>query len=191
MLSKFDVFVEKVIHKRFPPKKASLQLFFVCAFPINVWSIIGFLRELPALIIRMNISEIVGVFSYIQSLALLESILIFGILISLSVLLPPRFLKEKLMMRGAVFLFVASIYAVPVGYYYSWNINYLNYRDWLISWILVSILTLVVLFMLIRQHKRIGEIITAMAERAIILSIVYVFIDLVGIAVVIVRQLLF
>jgi hypothetical protein len=139
----------------------------------------------------MNISEIVGVFSYIQSLALLESILIFGILISLSVLLPPRFLKEKLMMRGAVFLFVASIYAVPVGYYYSWNINYLNYRDWLISWILVSILTLVVLFMLIRQHKRIGEIITAMAERAIILSIVYVFIDLVGIAVVIVRQLLF
>ena len=101
---------------RFPKRLEALQLFWVTIFAVHVWSILNFLYIVPALLVRMEMGEVLGVAAYILAFALLESLLVWCTMLALAFVLPRRWLLEKIVLRGAILVLVSAVWMIPVHY---------------------------------------------------------------------------
>jgi hypothetical protein len=88
--------------KRLPKPQAIVQVYAVIAFMLAAWTIVAFLWKLSAWLLFLNIGEIFTIFSYSMLTNLLESLLVLLLLLVVSVLLPPRFLRDDFVVRGTI-----------------------------------------------------------------------------------------
>ena len=164
-----------------------LLAFAVCVIPVHVWLVINFLDQARGIMIRVSTWDFVGVVSYILAFALLESFLLFLVMLLLAFVLPARIFRSKFVALSTVVVILAT----------GWFI-YLQYNRQLISdrqvkllavWAISLLLTMGVLFLLVHRSRRLETTIHALAQRLAILAVLYVFVDLVAVAIVVVRNL--
>jgi hypothetical protein len=61
-----------------------LLVFAACVLPVFIWSFYNLLNEVPAFVLRLSVTELIGTSAYVLAFALVESILFFlGLLIVL------------------------------------------------------------------------------------------------------------
>ncbi|MCB0111996.1 MAG: hypothetical protein KDE53_39000 [Caldilineaceae bacterium] len=157
----------------------------VCAFPIFTWSLYYFFERLPAWLYYLDLWEIVGIFAYTQLFALVESVTILLTLALAAVLLPVFFRGRFVAVGSVLVLFLAGIAMLVQR-----EDNALRALSPVPLLIAAAIaLTLTLLLVLIYRRTRVQSLVEAFAERVSVLLYLYLPISLIGLVVVVIRNM--
>jgi hypothetical protein len=162
-------------------------LFAACVLPTHIWAIVNILREVPAWVKRMNTFQMVGVMSYDMAVfALPDALLPFLGLLILAAILPAALFRYKLVALGSAFALITQIWLIifhltqligtrSIVPYGLWGGTYL--------------LAMGLAYFFIRRRPQVEAAVIAFVRRVATLSALYLFLDFVGIIVVIVRNI--
>ncbi|MEZ4646483.1 MAG: hypothetical protein R3E31_27805 [Chloroflexota bacterium] len=168
-------------------RQALLNVFVACAFPIHVWLIINVMREVPAWILRLSIWDLVGVISYSLMFALLETSVIFAGIVLLGFIVPGRFFRHKFVALSTMLVFVTSIWFVILQYN-SWIIEFKRPFITLI-WGLTYLIAVIIGYWFVNRRPKLEAGINNFVQRLGVLSFIYIFLDVVGLIIVIIRNI--
>ncbi|MCP5101516.1 MAG: hypothetical protein GY943_38715 [Chloroflexi bacterium] len=144
------------------------------------------MREIPAWILRLSISEMVGVIAYSQLLAFLDTLLIFIPILLLAAILPAAWLRDKFVAMGTAVAFISSAWFVVLHL----NNQIIEQRQVavLVAWAVSYVVVLGVIYVLVRRNAKVESGIINFMQRLSVLSILYLFIDVVSVVIVVVRN---
>ena len=168
--------------------RGDLSLAFVAiAFPVHVWAIINILDFLPAWLLRLSAWELAGVISYPLVDALLESGVLWLVLVALAFVLPRKWLADKIVALSSVLVWLLAAWAVLVQFIFG------RILQWGPAQLVPGYLLVVFLFglviWLIHRYERLEGWIKRLVQGLVILTYFYLFFDLLGMVVVIIRNL--
>jgi hypothetical protein len=180
-------------------RKFILRLFLICSFPIHFWSLLIAFSEFEAVGARTVMWDAVGYISYALIFAFIESVIITSICWLISFLLPKGWEQEKiLVILGTYFYILLSwsafeqgIHLFPELYISKATLYYLEHFVSR-SVILLGTAGLVSLGLpgiLFWKVKPLVNWISLVFDRIILLSYLYLFLDIVGLVIVIYRNI--
>jgi hypothetical protein len=91
-------------------------VFLICVFPIHLWAIIQFLREIPSYILWISWFEIFSIFSYTQTIALLESSFLFILVTSIALIFPSKLILDHFLSQSTFIIFLFTIILISFHY---------------------------------------------------------------------------
>lgn len=178
-----------------------LKLFMICAFPLHIWSLLMAFRDFGWVALRTYTWDAIGLVSYAMAFALVETIGVFLLVLLVGFLVPFRWdLDKRLAMLGAQFLVLASwsilskIYTALDSPLPAWLLNFMIADGhplrilWGIAGALV-ILSAVVPALLILKRESATQAVNIVFEKLVVLSSFYVFLDLIAIVIIVIRNL--
>jgi hypothetical protein len=142
----------------------------------------------------MEIRDLIGVFAYTQVSALLESILLLGIFVILSIVLPKNLLKDCFVVQGTILVFIAFLWGAFAYYqarilqHFSWSLSI--YLVLFSFWIISFFASVIGLSILARRNKKFADSIQTFVEGLVGLSVVYFSVDVLSLFFVIFRNLI-
>jgi len=175
-----------IFRDRLPTRRDLALLFAACVFPIQVWSILNVLRELPAWLLRLSSWDLIGVIAYTQAFALLESVLALLLLTLLAVILPARLLPNGLVSHASMAVFVTSAWAVA-AHYNDHTIRLWGLREFSLAFLLF-LASLALTNLLVSRFGKLAGAIQGLVDRLRLLSFTYVLVDCVSVLIVVVRN---
>jgi hypothetical protein len=166
-------------------------VFLAIVFPINFWSVIFFLRELPSYLMRMRVWDILGVLAYTQVIALLDSLFLLAILLGATFLLPIPSIRKHFIVAGTAAAFIAILGVVPFHYKAELLQSFpALQQSWVIwGWAAFLVLLLVGAVYALLRSPRIENRLRNFLDRLAVLSSAYLVFSLLALLVVIVRNL--
>jgi len=181
-----------------------VQLFLLVAFPIHIWSIVLFFRDFEWIADRSSYWDAIGVGAYALAVALLESTLLFLFLVLLSLVLPKKWNEEKRLLM-LVSLFYAFCWWVMVkkthfilnettpGYLSAFFLSTAHpYRFFMLAagvFLFIVILSFFGPVYLIIKNDKFCRLTETINEKLVVLSGIYIFLDVIGIVIVVLRNL--
>ena len=178
----------KILISKLPARSEYIKLFLMCSFPIHVWAYIDLMNVMPSMFLQMSDWRMLGVISYVLDFALLESIFIFVILFLASLLAPGGLFDLKIVHIDALFVFAASISAIFIHLYHQWDIKWMGFTNWVVTWILIGLLLFILAIIGFRRMPRMQRLFQAGIDRLAVLSTVYISLDLLGVFVILARN---
>jgi len=178
------------LFSRLPSKKQAFRIFLAILVPINFWSVIFFFRELPAYILRLTTWDILGIFSYTQFIALLDSLLLLLILLIPGLLFSPSLREARFVPIASTVGYLAVVWVIPFHYLdrlTEWSPLFL--QPW-VAWAWVSLFILVSGFTAWRIHasSRLRNGILSFIERVTPLSWIYLSSNMVSVLIILARN---
>jgi hypothetical protein len=181
-------------------KQGLWSLFLICAFPLHLWTIILALRDFSWVSERTNSWDAVGVLSYGLIFAFIESVAVFLVTILLGFLVSKKwdekrrnvlmsslvlitsswamasylFFMLKVPIPGEAILFMAGL-EHPLRFLYA------------LSLVAVGISVVIPTYMVLRSPKFLQGV-RGIFERLSLLTLFYLFFDLVGFVIVVIRN---
>ena len=176
------------------------QLFVTVAFPIHVWAIVLILMDLGWIAERTNFGDAIGVAAYGLSFALLESLLFFGLMVLAGFLFPKSWPEPQRISVLGTLILMPLIWAMLGQLYFLLELSApIGLSRFLAGqahplWLLYGGLGLVVgptvalaVFAALRLEK-FQKGFLALVDRLGVLMGLYIFLDLVSIIIVIIRN---
>lgn len=164
-------------------------LFAAVVFPIHAWAILQTLQEVPAWILRLDSWDLTGVLAYTQLYALAESITVLLLLVVAALLLPGRLLRRHLVAQGSMIVFSTAGLAIAL------HLGEKLVRPDRLRLLLLGVVGIawlaamgVALFLVPRRPAWIAAL-EGLARRLAVLSTLYVALGLLGLGVVVLRNL--
>lgn len=154
---------------------------------IHVWSILRVLEEMPAWILRLSISELLGVVAYTQVFALLESAFVLVFFLVVSFLLPKRWLAYQFVPATSILVFVATLWAIA-AHNYDKVIRNWGAREFL-PWLILVMISLALAWVLVSRSKKVRNAIVELVDRATVLAAVNLFIDSLSLVIILIRNM--
>jgi hypothetical protein len=176
------------LFKNLASKSDYLSLFLVCLFPIQVWGLVNLFYNVPSLVLEMKAWEFAGVISYVFSFALFESLVVFGLVFILSLIVPRRYFSDRLLATGSVLIFFATVATVMNHLHYVWKIPSSQLDSWTWKWAAASLAATGITLWGMWRSEKLSLIIRSGAERLGVLSTFYLAVDLIGVLIVVVRN---
>jgi hypothetical protein len=171
----------RVLQKRYSAQDL-IRLFVFCAFPIHVWAIIIMFRSVPAWLFYMSQSDFIASIAYHLTFTIFETLLAFAILLAMGFLIPRRWTPEPFLTLSSVLIVELSIMAIV---FQQLVLQYASLR-----WMAVScLIILAASLFIIPKIPKLQQITSILAERLTILTFLYVFFDVIGVIIVILRNL--
>ncbi len=162
-------------------KQDLIQLGVVCAFLIHIWAIINMFHDIPAMLLYMTRNEIIGSLAYNMLFALFETIIVFLIMVALGLILPSHWTRSNFFPVSCFLLIELTIMITLF--------KILGFRPY--SRVLLGGVCIVVLFLtalVVPKFSKMSEIARSISTRLTLLTAVYILIDLVGVIIVIARN---
>lgn len=91
-----------LLKSRLPAFDAILPVFALISFMVYGWTIVVFLWKTPSWMMFLTLGEMLSVFAYSMTSALMESLAALVILLVVSALLPARWMRDVFVARGGV-----------------------------------------------------------------------------------------
>jgi hypothetical protein len=176
-----------LIRKRFPRRSEITAVFGVAVFMCFTWTMIGFFNKLSSFILYLTLGEIANIFAFMMAFALLESLVVAGLLVLLSAVLPSRWLKEGFAFKGFVILFVATVTAIL---FQKALRDHFPSPQMLLTYSVLPLLVIALLLWIVQTRPKIQNILLSVQDRILIMLFIYVPIGLLGLMVVMARNLL-
>lgn len=174
--------------KRLPNRDEVAPVFAAFIFPIFSWSIVWFFQKMPGWLPYLSIAKVLSIFAYVQAFALFESVLFLSLLVLLAAVLPTRFFRDIFSAQGSMIAFALTFWVI------IFQIVNTTTETWppgrLLLWAICLSASLMLLHLLVRRSKPVARITTAIAERLTVFLYIYVPLGLLGIAIVVVRNVL-
>ncbi len=182
-------------------KQGLWSLFLMCAFPLHFWTLILVFRDIQWMTERTNFWDALGVASYAMVFAFLESLLLFLILTLLGFLVPTQWTREMRIALLAGLFLILSVWAMLSQLYFLAAVQTPGWFIFLMArtghpvrilYVLALILVIPTLVLpawfILRSEKFLKSVI-GLIERLSLLSGLYLFFDVVGLIIVIIRNL--
>ncbi len=169
-----------------------LLLFTACAVPVHVWAILSGLREAPAWMVRLDAVDLVAVAAYTLAFALAESLLVWLLAAAAAGLLPARLLGATGAQSASAFRLAWGSWLVLVSGLASASLHWfpaLLRPPWPIALGLACLTCLAGGLLLLRRAPRLRLAVRGLLDRLVVLALAYVAVDLVGLAVVLARNI--
>ena len=175
-----------IFRRRLPPAQSLVVVFAISLFVVHVWQIINMLQLVPAWIIRLEAWELVGVIAYTQVFALLESLIIFVLLVFLVFILPGKLFRDKFVALSALFLIINALWAILIHH----NDEILDNGGLrqLLPWLVLYLISLVSSYLLIFRLKQFESALEGFVQRVSVLAFIYFFFDVMSILIVFIRN---
>lgn len=180
------------IRARIPTRQEILPVFAVFVFFGFSWALYRLFWYIPSWLEYLNVAKVLTILAYVLAFTLIESLLLTAGLLLFSLVFPPRFFKQNYAIIGSSLAALLGLCAVLI----QRRIN-LVYRQelWqLIAYPLVFLLLLVIAVLVLRflfeQLPALARFASAVAERLTIFAYFYVPLSLIGLAVVLLRNLI-
>ncbi len=171
--------------RRLPPGDLSLA-FGAIAFPLHVWAIVNILVIFPAWLLRASLWELVGVVSYPLVDALLESCILWIGLVGLSYVLPKKWLANKFAALSSVLVWLLAAWAVLAQFTFD------SILQWgpgqMLPALLLVVFSFGLVYWLVQRYGRLEGWIRRLTQGIAVLTYFYLTFDLLGLAVVIMRN---
>ena len=172
--------------RRLSPADLALS-FGAIAFPLHVWAIINILAILPAWLLRLSLWELAGVISYPLVDALLESAILWIVAVGLSFVLPRKWWADKFVALSSALAWLLAAWAVLAQFIYDrillWG------PGQIIPGLLLVVFSFGLVYWLVQRYGRLEGWIKGLAQRLVVLTYLYIVFDLLGLVVVILRNL--
>jgi hypothetical protein len=159
----------------------------VAVFACFTWTIIGFFNKLSSFILYFAPGDIGNIFAFMMAFALLESLVATGLLILLGAVLPSSWLKQGFAFKGFVILLVATATAIRFQHALG---DYFPSVWMLLAYSVLPLLLIVGLLWLVHARPKLQNILLGVQDRILIMLFIYLPIGVVGLLVVMVRDLL-
>jgi hypothetical protein len=168
--------------------RGDLSLAFVAiAFPVHVWAIINILNFLPSWLLRLSIWELAGVIGYPLVDALLESCLLWLVLVVLGLVLPSKWLADKFVALSSILAWLLAAWAVLVQFIFGRILRWGPAQ--MIPGSLLVIFSFVLVTWLVQRHGQLEGWIKRLVQGLVVLTYLYLVFDLLGLVVVILRNI--
>ncbi len=175
-------------------------LFLLCAFPLHAWTLILAFRDISWLTERTNAWDAVGVVSYGLVFAFLESVIIFLVAVLLGYLASGRWNQERRIALLAVLVLISALWAMLGQLYFLLEaplpgafIAFMVQTEHPLrvlygAALAVVTLTFLIPALLVLRSDRVFHFVRGMIDRLSILTMFYLFFDVVGLIIVIIRN---
>lgn len=184
----------------FYTKQGLWSLFLMCVFPQHLWTLILAFRDMSWLISRTNVWDAIGNISYALIFAFFESLVIFGILVLVGLVTPRQWETNKRIAFLTLLLLITVIWGMVSQLLYLWDIwlpwpmmtliastGRPLFMLYIISLAIVAPTVVLPVFIFLRSKKAAPNLLDLM-DRLSILSVLYLFFDVIGLVVVIIRN---
>jgi hypothetical protein len=158
-----------------------LQIFVYSSFPMHVWTIINMFKDVPSWAIYMKYKEMIGSVAYTLALTLFETILIFVPVFLIGLAIPRRWMSDKYIPLVSVLLIEAALITIRLQYFIKFD---LPKKKLLLA--CLPILLLSAYFAL--KKPWVKALMKGISERMALLSMIYVAFDVLGLLIVIARN---
>jgi hypothetical protein len=182
-------------------KQGLWSLFLTCAFPLHFWTLLLAFRDVSWVTERTNAWDAIGVVSYGLIFALAESAVIFLIVAVLGLLLPKRWDSDRRISFLAFLILIVSVWAMISQLLFIWNlslptqaIDFLRNSDhplritYAVCLMVITPTVLLPAYSLMRTNKAV-TVMQNLIERLSLLTMFYLFFDLLGAIMIVVRNL--
>jgi hypothetical protein len=174
--------------ERFPSKSEIVPVFASCVFPVFSWSIVWYLQKMPGWLPYLSIWKVLSILAYTQAFALFESVMLVFLLIALAAILPARWFKDRFIAQGSVIAFTTALWAILFQIISRATSGWTPTK--LFLWLSLFLLSLVLSCVFIHRSKNAAQSVNALAERLSVFFYIYVPLGLVGLVIVIARNIL-
>jgi hypothetical protein len=158
------------------------QLFVYCAFPIHVWALINMFRDVPSWLLYMPSRDVVGSVAYTLTFALVETLIVLMVVLLVGMIVPRRWVVKKYVPLTSALLVELAVMAIVFQYFI---IHHLPKRNLVIGYALILALTTGIVL----RFPKVGAVLRWVSERLVVLSFIYIFFDVLGMLIVVVRNL--
>lgn len=177
-----------------------LKLFLVCAAPVHFWTIFLIITD-SELIKKRDFWYFAGYGGYLLGLALLESLLLFVFVLGLSYLFPKKWTGNTPLAAAAAIALVISFWGIANQLYFYlleyspgwflWLMPRVYYHQRLAYNALVAVVTLSIALPVyfLSQSEKTRDAVLPVLENLSLLSYMYLGLDLLGLVVVLLRNL--
>lgn len=158
-----------------------ILLFVYTAFPIHVWTIVNMLKDVPSWALYMRYWELVSTVAYTLAFALFETLIVFTPIILVGLILPKRWVRNVFVPWAGVMLVEGAIAAII-------------FQEFILTFgpkkmtLAVILLAMALSTVVVVWSQKLREIVRVVAQRFSILAFLYIFFDLIGLVIVIVRN---
>jgi hypothetical protein len=186
----------ELIRKRLPVRADIIKVFNIVLFVVFSWSIRGFLFEIPAFLLYLGLPDISQILFYMLAFALLESVLVTGGLVFVSMILPSNWFKSGFAYKGFLIIVAATIGLILFqGYYkigFFQNLMRNDYSDFkpILAGLMIGILVLSILFWLFHIRPHLQKYLSVLIEQFSVFGYIYLPLGVIGFLVVIMRNFL-
>lgn len=182
-------------------KQGLWSLFLICAFPLHVWTIVLAFRDFSWVTERTNSWDAIGVVSYGLIFAFVESILVFSVAVLMGYFVSKNWGEDRRITLVGMLVFVTSLWAM-VSYLFfmlNWSVpgetilfmaglgHPLRFI-YAVSLALVGPTIAIPAYFVLRSDKFLKSM-RGFLERLSLLTMFYLVFDLVGLVIVIVRNI--
>jgi hypothetical protein len=183
--------IKQSIRSKFPTSQEIIPVFSSITFIFFSWSIYRMFWQVPSLLYYLSVWDVLILAAYVVSFALFESLVVLGFVLFLAFILPGRYLKDKFTIQGSLLVFLLGLGAVvlqrKIGLIYKLEIwQILAYP--VLALIALIILTVTAAY-IFNRFTRLARLATSLADRMTVFAYIYVPVGLLGLAVVIWRNL--
>lgn len=176
-----------IYKERLPSLQQAVLVWAVCAFPVFSWAIYQFLEQMPGWLTYLAIWDVLSIFAYVQAFALVESLLIVLALVVLAAMLPGRLLRNHFVSLSTAILILTTLW-VLAAQYNDGVLRVLPMRT-LVLLLGAYVVSIIVAFVLVHRYPSLRKGAIALAERFSVLLYLYVPVGLIGLIVVILRNI--
>jgi len=177
------------------------KLFLVCAFPLHLWTILMVFRDVNWVAERTTSWDAVGFSGYALFYTLIESLLLFGFIVLLGFIIPKNW---NITLRFVVLSLVAFILAgwsimeqLILIVFWGWlrhladTLTFLFTSPWSAYVIFAGliVISVTVPLLLLRKQPGLQEKVYSVLERLTLLSGLYLFIDVIGMIIILIRNI--
>jgi len=146
-----------------------------------------FFEKMPGWLFYLNCWDVIGIFAYTQTFALLESGIVLFVLILIGAILPARFFRDRFVAQGSMMVFLTSGWAIAA--HYSAKVFNLWALKTLFLWSVLYLASIGVSYALLYRYKRLEEAMNSFVERLTVLLYVYAPVTFLSIIIVIFRNI--
>lgn len=189
------------LFKRFYTLESLFQLFMVCAFPLHAWSLLMAFRDFAWVSLRTSMWDAIGLVSYAMLFALVETTGVFLFVLLIGLLVPATWAIDKRTALIGTLFWVVAFWSILAQLYslFGFPLPERLFRFliqsahpfriiWGTVFGLVTV-SVVVLTYLIVKFENAKNLIISVIDRITIVSSFYVFLDFIGIVIIVIRNL--
>jgi hypothetical protein len=182
-------------------KQELWSLFLICAFPLHLWTLILAFRDISWVTERTNAWDAIGVVSYGLIFAFVESVMIFLIFTVLGLLTPKQWESDRRITFLAFLVLITSVWGMISQLLFLWNVSlpaqaieFLRRSNhplrimYAACLIVVTPTVLLPAYSFIRSKKAV-TVMQNLMERLALLTSFYLFFDVLGLIIIIIRNL--
>jgi len=174
-----------------PSRQEALTVFSVIVFIVFSWTLYRVFWWVPSWLEYLSIWSILIIIAYVLAFALVESLAVMGLIVILGLLFPKQYFKDQFIVQGSAISMALGIVAFliqrKVSLIYRLELwQTLAYP----SLIIIGAIAFVLIFSFVfKRFNILSRLTLAVAERMTIFAYLYVPLGLIGVLVVVARNL--